>query len=284
MKLMMRRSLLIAAFLAGAAMPAQGQLKKIKGAITKAVPPTGSAAATPAGTGVRTADLQFDDRVLEITAARLEQLVKGIEAGQAMAAKVEAQDIAAIDRSNAAAQETYDREYRAYEAKQASWERCSEKEIEGVQKQLATVQPTENDRARLETVAARVKAAKERNDMAEVMRLTDSLTKAMTPGAMKAAAIGNAAPANVTAKCGAKPQEPARPARQEVMGYDAVDRAAVAASGLTDTQFNILRERVAPFVVSGGKSSPLVYTDTEVNVLREWQSKLEPFTDYFKQY
>lgn len=280
---MFRSTLLIAGFMVWAATPAQGQFKKIKGAIGKAVPQTMSSAVTP-NAGVRTADLQFDDRVLEITSARLEQLVKGIEAGQAMAARIEAQDVAAIDRANQAAQEKYDGEYKAYQARQASWDRCSDKEMQAVQQEMATVTPTENDRARMEGVAARVKAAKERNDMAEAMRLVDSLAKAVSPGAMKATAIGNAAPAKVTAKCGPQPEEPAGPVRQDVLTYDAVDRAAVEASGLTDTQFNILRERVAPFIVSGGKSSPLVYTDNEVNVLREWQSKLEPFASYFKQY
>lgn len=281
---MLRSSLLIAAFMVCTTAPAQGQFKKIKGAIGQAVPQAVSAATTPEGSGVRTADLQFDNRVLEITSARLGQLVTGIEAGNRTAAKVEAQDVAAIDRANRAAQQKYDGEYRAYEARKASWDRCSDKEMQGVQQQMAAVTPTENDRARVEAVAARIKAAKERNNMAEAMRLTDSLTKAITPGAMQAAAIGNAAPASVTAECGPKPEEPVRPVRQDVMGYDAVDRAAVEASGLTDTQFSILRERVAPFIVSGGKSSPLVYTDNEVNVLREWQSKLEPFTTYFKQY
>lgn len=128
---MLRSSLLIAAFMVCTTAPAQSQFKKIKGAIGTAVPQAVSVATTPEGSGVRTADLRFDNRVLEITSARLEQLVTGIEAGQRMAAKFEAP---------------------------------------------------------------------------------------------------------------------------------------------------------APFLVSGGKSSPLVDTDSEVNVLREWQSKLEPFTTYFMQY
>jgi hypothetical protein len=274
--------MIIAGLMLGAALPAQAQFKKLKGAITRAVPQVVTTAAP--GGGVRTADLQFDDRVLEITPARIEQLIRGIEAGQAMAARVEAQDLDAIDRANVAEQERYSREFRDYEGRKAAWDRCSEQEMKGVERQTAAIKPSENDRARMEAVAARIKAGKERGDMAEVLRLTDSLTRAIRPGAMKATEIGNAAPAAVKAKCGDKPQEPARPVRQQPMTWDAVDRAEIEASGLTAPQYQILRERVAPFIVSGGKSSPLVYTDNEVSALRESQSKLEAYTGYFKRH
>jgi hypothetical protein len=143
---------------------------------------------------------------------------------------------------------------------------------------------TDLEKARMEAVATRIKTAKERGDLAETRRLADSVSRAMmgrTQGAVAASEAGTRA---LSAKCGTAPQEPTRPVYQDALTYESVDRVEVEAGGFTDAQYHILRERIAPFVVSGGESSSMAYTESEVSVLKEWLPKLQPYTEYMKRY
>jgi hypothetical protein len=278
-----KAALLTSVFLLALTAPASAQLKKprLGGVIGKVVPQATTASSRG---GIRTANLTFDDRVLEITPERIERVIKGIEAGKVMAQQVEAQDLDAIDRANAAKREAYERDYQAYQEKRAALERCVEPEQEKMKGQMAGYVLTDLEKARMEAVATRIKTAKERGDLAETRRLADSVSRAMmgrTQGAVAASEAGTRA---LSAKCGTAPQEPTRPVYQDALTYESVDRVEVEAGGFTDAQYHILRERIAPFVVSGGESSSMAYTESEVSVLKEWLPKLQPYTEYMKRY
>lgn len=276
-------ALLTSGFLLALTAPATAQFKKprLGGVIGKVVPQTATASSRE---GIRTANLTFDDRVLEITPERIERVIKGIEAGKVMAQKVEAQDLDAIDRANTAKREAYQRDYQAYQEKRAAVERCAEPEQEKMKGRMAGYIPSDSEKARMEAVAARIKAAKERGDLAETRRLADSLTMAMMGRTQGAVAVSEAGTRELAAKCGTAPGEPSRPVYQDALTWESVDRAEIEASGFTDAQYHILRERIAPFVVSGGKSSSMAYTDSEVSVLNQWLPKLQPYTEYMKRY
>jgi hypothetical protein len=261
---------------------AQIKLGKVKTAVTKAVIP---AAVSPgAGGGIKTGNVTFDERVLEITAPRLEQFLAGLEAESEMAAKVNGQDLDAIDRQNAAAEAAYRADLDAYNAKKKEHERCSGAISQDLETQLAPDIPTEKDRAKLEAVAARIKAAKDAGNMTEVRRLMDSLVAAVTPAAQRMTARSNAAAARAGSECGPLPAKPASPARVTPLTWSDVVGAGQKASGMTLEQYQIFRERVAPYVVSQGKSSNMMYTATEVGALESKSDALGKFGHVFKEY
>ena len=174
-----------------------------------------------------------------------------------------------IDRANAAAQAAYDREYAAYEAKLREHEKCTGAISKDLEKQMAPAMANaQQDRANMEAVAARVKAAKDAGNMAEVRRLVDSLAAAVNPGSQRMVAQSNAATARARSECGDQPVKPASPARQSALTWEDVIDAGAKASRMSREQYAIFRERVAPFVLSNGKSSNMMYTASEVGAMK----------------
>lgn len=263
--------------------PAAAQIKipKVKSPVAAAAQAAGAPVAPAAGP--RTGDVQFDAQVLEITPASVDRLVKGLAAEQAMGARVEAQDLEAIDRENEAARKAHERARREWEPRYKEWKRCTE----GIARQAEAAMgptPTAADQARLEAVAERVRAAQARGDMAEVKRLADSIAAATAPMAQRAAAVGNAAPAEAKARCGEEPVEPPYPAMKTPLDYRSVREAGMQASGFTDVQYAILRERVVPFVVDQRSYGRMIYTDGEVETLKAKRPELEPYADVLRRY
>lgn len=261
---------------------AQIKLGKVKTAVTKAVIP--AAVSPSSGGGIKTGNVTFDERVLEITAERLDQFMAGLEAESVMAAKVNGQDLDAIDRQNAAAEAAYDKAKEAYDAKEKEYERCSGKITKDMEKQMAPDMPTEKDRAKLESVAARIKSAKDAGNMTEVRRLMDSLVAATNPASQRLTATANAGTARVGSECGTMPVEPRSPARINPLTWNDVIAAGQKASGMSFEQYQIFRERVAPYVLSQGKSSDMMYTSSEVDALKSKSDALAKFGHVFKEY
>ena len=266
-------AIILLALTAGTA-TAQIKLGKVTTAVTKAA----------AGGGIKTGNMTFDERVLEITAARLDQFMAGLAAESEMAAKVNGQDLEAIDRQNAAAGAAYDREMAAYNAKQKEFERCAGAVSKDLEKQMAPDMPTGKDQAKLQAVAARIKAAKDANNMTEVRRLMDSLVAATNPAAQRLTAQSNAAAARASSECGTQPVKPASPARVNPLTWNDVVSAGQKASGMSFEQYQIFRERVAPYVLSQGKSSDMMYTSSEVDALTSKADALGKFGHVFKEY
>ena len=280
-------SMIVAALilLALSANTATGQIKlgsRVKGAVSGAA--AGAVTGGVSGDGVKTGSVTFDERVLEITAERLDQFMVGLEAETEMAAKVNAQDLDAIDRANAAADAAYQGEMAAYEASRDKHNRCTGAIGKDLETQMAASRPTEQDRARLEAVAARVKAAKDAGNMAEVRRLADSIAAATNPGAQRMMAQSNAAVTRINSECGSEPARPARPARREALTWSDVVGAGQKASRMSVEQYQIFRERVAPYVLSQGKSSTMMYTSSEVGALNSKSDALGKFGHVLKEY
>lgn len=267
-------ALIMLLFITGSA---SAQIKlgsRLKSAAAQVLP---SAVSSNGGGGVKTGSVTFDSRVLEITAERLDQFMAGLDAETEMAAKVNAQDLAAIDRANAAADAAYDKEMEAYEAKVQQHDKCSGAIAKNLEKQMAPGMPTEQDRAKMEAVAARIKTAKEAGNMTEVRRLMDSLVAVTNPTAMHMVAASNNAVARANTECGAEPVKPTSPSRRSALTWSDVNSAGTKASRMDPEQYAILRERVVPFVLSHGKSSNMMYTSSELGALK---SKLESLSKY----
>lgn len=227
-----------------------------------------AAGVSPTATGsVRTGPVKFDDRVLEITAPRIAQLIKGLDAEIAMAAKVDAQDVGAIDRENEAAERAYDKAYEAYSKKDEAYEACAQKQSKKMEDEAGPA-PGADQMAAMHAVGARVQAAQAKGDRAEVMRLTDSLSKAVQSMTSRMTSVANGGGARVTSACGVKPEAPKSPVRKAALTYNDVQQAGSVAAGLDGGQYRILRERIAPFVATKGQSSGMVYTAAEVDAMR----------------
>jgi hypothetical protein len=141
------------------------------------------------------------------------------------------------------------------------------------------------DSARMQALAQRIQAAQQRGDMREVQRLADSVGRSGSALAQRANASGERRRKSAATKCGAEPQEPPRPADRQALSYGDVQAAGTKASGFDNEQYRILRERVAPFVLSQGKNSvPFVYTKNELAALQSRLDALEPYADLMKNY
>lgn len=202
-----------------------------------------------------TAVPKFNDRTIEIT----ERHVAAVAAGLAMQNdSLEARWIAyttarkAYDDSAAA----YPGRKKAYEASHATWQACQEREVDPARAageadmQRAQDEATGGDPAamerRMEKVAERIKAAQARGDMAEVMRISDSIQKgsmAMTQTAMASSSRVQKA----LEACGAEPEEPRAP-REPVFDRAILPIPRDPALWSSEEQYGIMFDRLEPLL------------------------------------
>ncbi|MGE5927244.1 MAG: hypothetical protein ACM357_07815 [Gemmatimonadota bacterium] len=141
------------------------------------------------------------------------------------------------------------------------------------------------DSAGMERVAQRIKAAQERGDMKEIQRLADSVGKASMAVANRSQAMATGANQEIERTCGPRATEPERPEMEPMLTHQDVRRAGLDASGFDDGQYSILRERILPFVASGGKDSGgLVYTEAEVAAMQAKLADLSKYLEVMKSY
>lgn len=203
----------------------------------------------------------FNDRLLEITDARLGSLLAGYQAELAA--------LDAADRKHGTVRGAYEAEnkqfpgrLRDYEAKHKTWQECQDthvkpaearakKEAEASQARI-TGGDEEDFERRLNELGERIQAAQARGDMAEVMRLSDSMSKAV--GAPSAAAAGKAAGdmQAAAARCGAEPVRPQPPTPPNYPDLN-LDEAGATAAKMTPEQYAIMKERVRYAVREEGK-------------------------------
>ena len=203
---------------------------------------------------------KFNDRVLEITDERLGGLLAGYKAEMAA--------LDAADKKHAgvrAAYEAENRQYPAklkdYEANERKWQQCQDthvkpaeskgkKDVEALEQQMTGGDQADFER-RMKEVGERIKAAQANGDMAEVMRLSDSISQASMPGAAGATRISNEMQA-AAARCGTRPERPQPPTPP---GYPELnlDQAGATAARMTPEQYAILKERVRYAVREDGK-------------------------------
>ena len=228
----------------------------------------------------------FNDRLLEITNERADQLLKGYAA--------EASAIRTAGQEQAAARAVYEEENRKhparlkeYERSHAAWQSCQDKyvrpaEAKGKQDmKRAQDDVTGGDEAaferKMEDIKKRIQAAQAAGDMDEVMRLADSLQKSM---GMKTATAAGQASAEMRAasdKCGAEPERPEPPTPPSGQAPNLDDAGAKAAS-LTAEQYAILKERVQAALNEDGAvqvpSSMWAYSSAELAVLEKRGAEL----------
>jgi len=279
------RSLLFAA-LVGCALaapePAHAQFGKLGNKIAK------KAGVVPAGPNeqVKTGKVSFDEHVLEITDERVSQLLKGLEAEKLMAARVEKQDTEGIERRNRAKEEAHAKQREAYDRKRETWEKCAEPEQQKAEAESEAQAKSLDNPAAMQKLQERLKAAQAKGDMAEIRRITDSVSKVGMQAASQAQNTSDEMTAAIRTKCGEPPVEPADAAEPEPMlTFNDIRVAGIEASGLTDRQYAIMRERVHPFVVSKGKTnSGMLYTDAEAQVLAARLGDLSPYAGIVERY
>jgi hypothetical protein len=233
---------------------------------------------------------EFNDRVLEITNGRADQLLKGY-AAEIAALKTARQEQSAARAAYEEENKKHPARLAEYEKSHAAWTDCQDKYVKPAEAKAkqdvkrSQDEVTGGDQAaferRMEEVNTRMQAAQAAGDMNEVMRLADSLQQNM---GKKTAAVATQASTDMQAansKCGAEPVRPAPPAPPSEQAPN-LDAAGSKAAGLTAEQYAILKERVAPFCRAAATSADgdvrlpgsgtnvyWVYTAAEAAALRE---------------
>lgn len=259
------------------AIPAQAQFRLPKVKISTSL-------GSMASSNVRTGKVEFSDVVLEVTDANMTRFLKGLAAESATAKQLDSREQEAIARRNRAAEEQYQKQKDEYDRQSAKWDKCAEPLQEQGQMSELEIQATE-DSAALRKLAERVQAAQRAGNLAEIRRLADSMSKSSLATASTAQVSTDTVRKRITDKCGIKPQEPARPELEPEMTGEAVREAGISASGMTTAQYNVFRERVAPYVMSDGEqASGYVYTKDEVAVLKSHLGELKSYQEILKSY
>lgn len=162
----------------------------------------------------------FNDRTVEISGRHVTAVLAGF--------RMQNDSLQARWNAYLTARRAYDDSMQAhprltaeYEQKRAAFEACheqnvkpqlarAERESEAAQAAAMGGRSEAEMEAAMQKVAERVKAAQQRGDMAEVMRLADSVQKAMAPSAMGAVQASQRAQA-ASESCGQEPKAPKHP-------------------------------------------------------------------------
>jgi hypothetical protein len=276
---------LVAALLLGlvVAGPAEAQF----GGIGKRVRNAAASAAGAPGAGgkVETGRVAFDADVLEITEARLTWLLKGLEAESQVIAQMQSPDQERIQKQNEALQQNYDKARADYDRRQAVYERCAEPEQQRGEAEMRGVAAGAPDSAAVKRLADRMLAARNQGNMTELQRLADSVGRASMALSNRAQATAQGGNERIAQKCGQPPAEPEQPTMAPLLSAGDVRAAGLKASGFTDRQYAVMRERILPFVNSRGRTSAgAVYTAGEAAVLNAHLDDLTRYTELFQRY
>lgn len=234
---------------------------------------------------VKTREPKFSERLLEITDERLNGLLSGY--------KAELAALDAADKKHAGLRAAYEEENRqypaklkAYEAEDKKWRTCQDthvkpaeakgkKDAEALEKEMTGGDQADFER-RMKEVAERIKAAQAKGDMAEVMRLSDSISRATAPGSARAVQISGEMQA-AASKCGHQPERPEPPTPPSYPDLN-LDQAGAAAAGMTAEQYAIMKERVRYAVREEGKvevtSNMWAFSKNELNAMEKRGTEL----------
>jgi hypothetical protein len=224
---------------------------------------------------------ETEERVLEITDERLSALLAGYRAELAA--------LEAADKKHGGVRGVYEEENRQYpaklkdyDAKQKSWQQCrdthvkpaeakAKQDADAIQNQVTGGDQKDFER-RMNEVAERIKAAQAKGDMAEVMRLSDSVGRAV---GMPSAAASTQISADLQAasdKCGTEPVRPQPPVPPSYPDLN-LDQAGATAAKMTPEQYAIMKERVRYAVREEGKvevtSSMWAFSPNELKAMEQ---------------
>jgi hypothetical protein len=276
MRQCVRHTAMLALLAALAVAPAAAQFKP---KMPKIGPIGGKAQTTAAQAAPRTPT--FNDRVIEITNARIDGLLAGYNAELAA--------LDAADKKHGSVRAAYEEEnkkhpgrLKEYEAKHKTWQQCQDtkvkpaeakakKETEAAQAQV-TGGDQEDFERRMNEVAERIKAAQGKGDMNEVMRLSDSLGRAVGMPSAEAAQKASSDMQAAAATCGAEPVRPEPPTPPSYPDLK-LDEAGAAAAKMTPEQYAIMKERVRYAVREEGKvevtSSMWAFSGDELDAMEK---------------
>jgi hypothetical protein len=275
MKQCVRHTAVLALLTVLAAAPAAAQFKP---KMPKIGPIGGKTQEAAAQTSPRTPT--FNERVIEITDPRIDGLLAGYNAELAA--------LDAADKKHGSVRAAYEEEnkqhparLKEYEAKHKTWQQCQDtnvkpadakakKETEAAQAQV-TGEDQEAFERRMNEIAERIKAAQAKGDMTEVMRLSDSLSKAVGMTSANAAQKASSDMQAAAAKCGAEPVRPEPPTPPSYPDLK-LDQAGAAAARMTPEQYAIMKERVRYAVREEGKvevtSSMWAFSGDELETMK----------------
>ena len=276
MRSCVRHTAVLALFTALAAAPAVAQFKP---KLPK-IGPVGGKTPAPASQAAPRAPT-FNERVIEVTDARIGGLLAGFSAELAA--------LDAADKKQGSVRAAYEEENRKhparlkeYQASHKTWQQCQDahvkpaeamakKETEAAQAQV-TGGDQEDFERRMNAVAERIKAAQAKGDMNEVMRLSDSLGKAVGMTSANAAQKASSDMQAAAAKCGAEPQRPEPPTPPSYPDLR-LDEAGATAAKMTPEQYAIMKERVRYAVREEGKvevtSSMWAFSGEELGAMKK---------------
>ena len=235
------RALFLAAMMAGAAATsAQAQFGALRRAAAGVVTRGAENTVAPAGpaSGSTARPPQFDHEVLEITPAILTRFTAAMNAERAERAEIAAQRATMGD----------------LQAQVERYERCQRREDDRREAEDNSV-----DQAAQAQVAARMTQAMMRGDTGTYRRMIDSLTNA------QAARAGRSAQA-----CGGRPNQAYATLASLNNPEQRLLDAGAEAGGFTVRQLAVLKERIAPYVLSNGNlgGASAAYTAAELEALR----------------
>jgi hypothetical protein len=272
------RALLLLPALVAAPLSAQMRLPKPK------LPTVGGT--TRAATRVPT----YDDRVIEITDARLTALVRGLAAEQG---KVRALETLERGRQDAAAAEAVEerREAERKPVDPAARERV-QRCFEASPEYRAYMAPAET--AKRDAAMQRATRASEQRKYDEMTRISDSLTAATN--------AWEATMRPVARRCGATDEmmrewdeddapagrpEGMEPEDEEISVRDSLMAVGAVTSGMTEEQYGVMRERVLAFLNASPdelNQSAYIYSALELRALQGKRSQLSPYMELLTEY
>jgi len=253
----------------------------------------------------------FDDRVVEITDARVDGMLKALATERTETDKY-MQQSAAREKKAAAEKAAYDAKYREYQKASDEYERkvaahnaCTgtaltgSAETQATQRKMAANMSTVTEadakklQARMEDLSKRGQAARDRGDNKTMMAVTDTIQMLMQQmtgtSTSEMARMGNEAKQNMAAanKCpdpGTAPVEPEAPnsGSGDSDAQRAIAVAAAKASGLTLDQYAVMRERVAYYVSVNGEfrySTAYAYSKGELDAMKKRLGELAPYKE-----
>ena len=283
----MSRVLLLAFALVTLTSPVHAQLGGLKKRAEKAV---ANKVAPQANTGARGTPT-FDDAVVELTDARLTKILTGF-AAEARVAEKNRQYEAGRKQREAAYQrqlEDHQRARDAWEKKHAVWDRCLQKYRDEIDAKGRDAQARAKtiDTVAIKAIGTRVQAAQARGDRAEAIRLTDSLSRALS-GAMGDYTKPDDTEQRARADCGEEPAEPRSPERPAEETQSTVPDG-VRASGIPDNQYRIARERILAWLSLGDDKitrgeTKYAFTDAELAALNARRADLRQYETLLQTY
>ncbi|HEX7918976.1 MAG TPA: hypothetical protein VF454_06190 [Gemmatimonadales bacterium] len=209
----------------------------------------------------------FDDRVVEMTDARITALIRGLSAEQ--------QQRPALERAykkNADDRAAAEVAVRRQGTEAARWQGC-------------LMQAMGIDTVAQRRLDERMQAARDRGDDRLVKRLEDSVSEAMmTKGPDMA--LAQAAAIQPGGKCGPMPTAPAQVAAPRVIPppriplADSLRIIGTGAAGMSDDQYSVMRERVLAYLTTDEselRNSMYVFGTNELTVLKARKRDLERY-------